>query len=235
MPHSRLYAHVPIFHQVIWNRCDNPHTGLIHELGFHIQHHLVSQETYSRVQPWIDNRKRHMFPTEGVQNLQCMCINTLHIKFGIRRTSHYRLSPQTHAPFLFFNRYSFHVYYKGSIASDQSISLFEITLLVKYGVDFKAPVVQRCFLSYEPVTDSALLRYSLYHIYTRIQELASRFAECTTFGCSNYALECLCETCQILDALYYFIRKSNRIYQRRLALYRSHILLRSMPFGFLCE
>ena len=230
MPPSRLYKYVPIFHQVIWNSVSDPQMGLTYEFGIHIQHRLIPIEAFAKVYKWVHQQKRHMCPITRLQNLQSMCINTLHKTYGVRHASHYRLSPQAHSPFLFFNMYTYHVYYDTSTNYGQSLSLFEIKLLVKYGVDFMAPVVQRCFLSHEPITDPRLLLYSLYHIYMRIYELTSRCSKCEPFGAHDYAVRCLCQTCQILDAMYYFIQKSQRIYQRRLTLQRQQMPRRSRWF-----
>ena len=133
-------------------------------------------------------------------------------------------------PYMFFNMYTYYVYYNTFTSCSQSLSLFEITLLVKYGVDVMTPIVQRCFLSHEPITDPGLLLYSLYHIYMRIYELTNRCSECEPFGSHDYAIRCLCQPCQILNALHYFIQKSQRIYQRRLTLHRQQMPQRSWWF-----
>ena len=225
MSQSTLYRHVPIFHQATWNSSSNPHLGLVHEFGFHIQHHSqVSQEDFAKVYHQMCNQEQHMPPVAKLQNLQCKCINILHQTFGVKLTTHYRLHPDIHTPFLFFNRYTYHVYYKDITNSSKSTSLFETTLLMKYGVDFKAPIVQQCFLSHEPVSDLEALRYSLYHIYRRTQEIASRFSDCIVLGCANCTIQCICQTCQILDALYYLIRKSGRVYVKR------HLTLHGQQF-----
>ena len=78
--------------------------------------------------------------------------------------------------------YTYHVYYKSITNKENSASLFVITLLVKYGVDFVAPIVQGCFINPDIVTDPALLQYSLYHIYQQCQGFTCGCKECIIPG-----------------------------------------------------
>ena len=216
MPKPRLYTNVPIFHQIVWTGCRNPHMGLVYEHGIHIQHQEVPLRYLTEIKHWIHRRKRHFPPTGQQHSLQCLCISKLHKTYGAKHIAHYRLCPRTHTPFIFFNRYTYHVYYRSITNKENSASLFVITLLVKYGVDFVAPIVQGCFINPDIVTDPALLRYSLYRIYQECQEFTCSCKECIIPGSRLYHMRCLCYTCQILNALYYIVRTSKRSYKRTL-------------------
>ena len=165
-----------------------------------------------------------------LQNLQCMSIIALHKKYGAKQLAHYRLCPQTHTPYIFFNRYTYHVYYKNHTNGEDSLSLFVVTLLLKYGIDFMAPIVQGCFLSRYTITDPALLRYSLYHIYTRCQELLCGCSQCKIPGFRHYYIRCVCRTCQFLNALYYLTRTSKRGYKKILTSQGQQMSCMSLPF-----
>ena len=230
MPRPRLYTKVPIFNQVIWNSCRNPYMGLIYELGIHVQYQEIPTECFAEIQQSICKRKHHITPIGKLQNLQCMCIIALQKTYGAKKVAHYRLCPQTHTPFIFFNKYIYHVYYKSNTNDGQSLSLYVVTLLLKYGVDFTAPIVQECFLSRYIITDPALLRYSLYHIYTRCQELLCGCSQCKIPGFRHYYIRCVCRTCQFLNALYYLIQTSKRGSKRTLTSQRQQMSCTSLPF-----
>ena len=145
-----------------------------------------------------------------------MCISRIHKTYGVKSVAHYRLCPETHTPFIFFNRYTYHVYYKNITNKENSASLFVIMLLMKYGVDFVAPIVQECFLNPDIVTDPVLLQYSLYQIYQRCQEYTCGCKKCIIAGSKLYHMRYLCYTCQLLNALYYIIQTSKRGYKKKL-------------------
>ena len=130
MPRPRLYTKVPIFNQVIWNSCRNPYMGLIYELGIHVQYQEVPTEYFAEIKQGMHKQKCHIRPIGKLQNLQCMCIIALQKTYGAKQVAHYRLCPQTHTPFIFFNRYIYHVYYKNNTNAGQSLSLYAVTLLL---------------------------------------------------------------------------------------------------------
>ena len=204
--------------------------GLIYELGIHVQYQEIPTECFAEIQQSIRKQKHHITPIGKLQNLQCMCTIALQKTYGAKKVAHYRLCPQTHTPFIFFNKYIYHVYYKSKTNDGQSLSLYAVTLLLKYGVDFMAPIVQGCFLSRYIITDLALLRYSLYHIYTRCQELLCGCSQCKIPGFRHYYIRCVCRTCQFLNALYYLIRTSKRGYKKTLTSQRQQMSCTSLPF-----
>ena len=53
MPKPRLYTNIPIFHQIVWNRCKNPQMGLVYEHGIHIQHQEVSLRYLTEIKQWM--------------------------------------------------------------------------------------------------------------------------------------------------------------------------------------